>query len=86
MEQLFYSIAIYSAFAATSYLLLTKWRIIQYLQEHTSGVINKAVNCMFCCCFWLCFVFSLIGITLGADIITMLSPFAGAAVTRAIIG
>jgi len=85
MEQLFYSIAIYSAFAATSYLLLTKWRIIQYLQGHTSGVINKLVNCLLCCCFWLSFVFAIIGITLGADMITLLSPLAAASVSRFII-
>lgn len=86
MEILFIMIIVYSGFAATTYLILTKWRVIQYLQANTKGVINKAVNCMFCCCFWLCFVFTIIGLIFGADIITLLCPLGGAAITRAIIG
>lgn len=86
MIDLLVAIIVYSGFSATSFLILTKYRVIEYLQKESRFGIYKVVNCLLCTCFWLCLFYSLIGLIFGMDIITLLAPFGGAALTRAIIG
>ena len=86
LAELFYAVVIYSTLAASLFLILTKYRVIEYAQLHTKSLLNKLFNCTFCICFWLNLFICLIGLTFGAGYITLLAPFASASLTRAIIG
>ena len=85
IDTIFYLTGIYSLLSATSFLVLTKYAIISYLQGHTKSVINKIVNCQLCLCFWLCLFFTIIGIIFDQPVESIICPFAGASLTRAII-
>lgn len=85
MEELFYATIVYSGLGSSLFLILTKYRVIQYLQANGRFGINKAANCHFCCCFWICFIISVIGLILGGQWITLIASLSGASIMRAII-
>jgi len=85
MEELFYATIVYSGIGSSIFLILTKYRVIQYIQANGRFGLNKIAECMFCSCFWICFMISVIGVIFGEGWITLIASFSGASIMRAII-
>lgn len=97
MSELVEWVVMSSCLSSTVFLLLTKFKVINWVQLHGKGIVLKWANCHFCICFWINVIIvsiativltsgSLYNIILPMSAIRLIIvPFASASLTRFII-
>lgn len=64
-------VALASAFAL---MLANKWRIIEWMQVHTNGVLHDLVSCHFCTTFWACVIIVAVAVPLTGYLPALVCP------------
>lgn len=79
------SVCLVALLSAFIILLLTKWRIVEWLQVNGGDFFGKMAECHLCMGFWVAVILSAIAVYITGDYMLMFVPVFSSPLTRYIL-